>query len=95
MSVSFECCVLSGRGLYVGLITRPEESYRLWCMSKFDREASTMGRPWPTGGCCARGEKNSCTDFRIILDYLLVYLLIHLLIYLNTGDREGYTVAIH
>jgi len=24
------CCELSGRGLCVGLITRPEESYRLW-----------------------------------------------------------------
>ena len=31
MSVGCECCVLSGRGLCVGLITRPEESYRLWC----------------------------------------------------------------
>ena len=31
MSVCFECCVLSGRGLCVGLITRPEESYKLWC----------------------------------------------------------------
>ena len=29
MSVSCECCVLSGRGLCVGLITRPEESYRV------------------------------------------------------------------
>ena len=29
MSVCCECCVLSGRGLCVGLITRPEESYRL------------------------------------------------------------------
>jgi hypothetical protein len=28
-SVSCECCVLSGRGLCVGLITRPEESYRM------------------------------------------------------------------
>jgi len=27
MSVFCECCVLSGRGLCVGLITRPEESY--------------------------------------------------------------------
>jgi len=27
-----ECCVLSGRGLCVGLITRPEVSYRLWCV---------------------------------------------------------------
>ena len=25
-------CLLSGRGLCVGLITRPEESYRLWCV---------------------------------------------------------------
>jgi hypothetical protein len=32
MSVACECCVLSGRGLYDGLITRPEESYRLWCV---------------------------------------------------------------
>jgi len=25
-----ECCVLSGRGLCVGLIARPEETYRVW-----------------------------------------------------------------
>jgi hypothetical protein len=30
MFVCCECCVLSGRGLCDGLITRPEESYRLW-----------------------------------------------------------------
>ena len=29
MSVHVECCVLSGRGLCDGLITCPEESYRL------------------------------------------------------------------
>jgi hypothetical protein len=27
MSVSCECCVLSSRGLCIGLITRPEKSY--------------------------------------------------------------------
>jgi hypothetical protein len=32
MSVSCECCVLSGRGLCDGPITRPEESYRVWCV---------------------------------------------------------------
>ena len=26
------CCVLSGRGLCDELITRPDESYRLWCV---------------------------------------------------------------
>ena len=30
MFVCCECCVLSGTGLCDGLITRPEESYRLW-----------------------------------------------------------------
>jgi hypothetical protein len=32
MVVSCECCVLSGRGLCVGLITSLEKSYRLWCV---------------------------------------------------------------
>ena len=30
--VCCECCVLSGRGLCDELITRPEESYRMWCV---------------------------------------------------------------
>jgi len=32
MFVTCDCCVLSDRGLCVGLITRPEESYRVWCV---------------------------------------------------------------
>ena len=32
MPVCCECCVLSGRGLCDELTTRPEESYRLWCV---------------------------------------------------------------
>jgi hypothetical protein len=32
MSASCECCVLSDRGLCNGLVTRPEESYRVWCV---------------------------------------------------------------
>jgi hypothetical protein len=33
MYVCCECCVLSGRGLYDELTTRPEESYRMWCVA--------------------------------------------------------------
>ena len=33
-----ECFVLSGRGLCDELITRPEESYRLWCVVVCDLE---------------------------------------------------------
>ena len=45
MSVSCECCVLSGRGICVGLITHPEESSECGVS---DRKASTKRRPWPT-----------------------------------------------
>jgi len=38
--------VLSGRGLCDGLITRPEESFRLWCVVVCDLEISRMKRPW-------------------------------------------------
>jgi len=40
MFVCYECCVLSGRGLCDELITRPEESYRLWCVVVCDLETS-------------------------------------------------------
>jgi len=36
--VSCECCVLSGRGLCDELITRLEESYRMWCVVVCDLE---------------------------------------------------------
>jgi len=45
--VSCECCVLSGRGLCVGLITRPEESngmYYVWiCSLSLDNNPLTNG----------------------------------------------------
>ena len=47
MFVYCECCVLSGRGLCGGLITRPEESYRMWCVVVCDQETSYTKRPQP------------------------------------------------
>jgi hypothetical protein len=42
MSVSCECCVMSGRGLCDELVPRPEESYRLWrVLNVCDHETST------------------------------------------------------
>jgi len=55
MSVCVECCVLSGRGLCDGLITRPEKPYRLWCVVVRDLETSKMRRPWPALGRSATG----------------------------------------
>jgi hypothetical protein len=62
MSVSVDCCVLSGRGLCDGLIARPEKSYRLWCVVVCDLETSRMKRPWPTLGRSATEKKTSPTN---------------------------------
>jgi hypothetical protein len=49
MSLCCECCVLSSRGLCDELITRPEESYRLWYVVECDLETTWMRRPWSPG----------------------------------------------
>jgi hypothetical protein len=56
MCVSFECCV-SSRGLCEGPIPRPEESYRLWCVTVCDLETSRMRRPWPRWAVAPGGNK--------------------------------------
>jgi hypothetical protein len=66
MSVSCECCVLSGRCLCDELITRPEESYQLWWVVVFDLETSWMRRPWPTGGCRAKNKQTVLHILRTI-----------------------------
>jgi hypothetical protein len=50
MFVCCECCVLSGRGLCDGLITRPEESYRPWYVVVCDQETSKTRRLKPATG---------------------------------------------
>ena len=40
MSLCCDSCVLSDRGLCDELVTRPEESYRLWCVLVCDLETS-------------------------------------------------------
>jgi len=55
MFVCCECFVLTGRSLREELITRPEESYRLWCVVVCDLETSWMRRLWPALGSRATG----------------------------------------
>jgi hypothetical protein len=50
MFVCCECCVLSGRGLCDGFITRPEESYRLWHVVVCDQDTSKTKRLRPATG---------------------------------------------
>jgi hypothetical protein len=66
MFVCCECCVLSGRGLCDGLITHPEESYRLWRVVVCDQETSNTRMlkhatglwKYITVGCNARETNN-------------------------------------
>jgi hypothetical protein len=53
MSVSCDCCVLSGRGLYRADHSSREVLLSVVCLS--DREDSIMSRPRHTRGCCAMG----------------------------------------
>jgi hypothetical protein len=53
-------CVLSGRGLCDGLITHPEESYRLWCVLLCDLVTSRMRRLKLIKGCKCQIEKTNC-----------------------------------
>jgi len=52
-------CVLSGRVLCDELITRPEESCRLWPVVVCDLETSWMRRPWPAEGCSAKNNQTN------------------------------------
>ena len=69
-------CMLSGRGLCDELITRPEESYRLWCVVVCDLEnlknEETMTR---VGSQRHRNKKKSCislVDFIITISDILL-----------------------
>jgi hypothetical protein len=46
------------------LITRPKESYRLWCVVVCDLETSWMRRPWPTVGLSHYKQTNEQTTSR-------------------------------
>ena len=85
MDVCCECCVLSGRGLCDELITRPEESYRLWCIVVFNLETSRMRRPWPVLG-------RSTTAIKKFINTTISYCLkIHLI--LSSHLRMGLPVG--
>jgi hypothetical protein len=68
MFVCCECCVLSGRDFCDKLITRPEESYRLWSDVVCDLETSKMRRPLPALGCSATKKMPILMHQVLILD---------------------------
>ena len=75
MSVCCECCVLSGRGLYFGLITCSEESTECG-VSECDGEALKMRSSWPTGGLSHHGKK-------YIFTYIYIQYTIQLVLHIH------------
>jgi len=74
MFVCCECCVLSGRRLCDELITRPEESYRLWCVVVCDQETSRMRRPWlALGRSATENKQTKQTHTLSSLSYILTF----------------------
>ena len=70
--VCSECCVLSGKGVCDELITRPEESYRLWCVVVCDLGTSWMRRPWPALVRSATAKKKKEKSAIIIINYCII-----------------------
>jgi hypothetical protein len=71
MFVCRECCVLSGRSLCEELITRPEESYWLWCVVVCDLETTRMRRPWHALGRSATEKKLMHFNIFVWIPYIL------------------------
>ena len=58
MLFSCERYVLIGRGHWHELITRPEETYRVWCVVFCDLVTWRMRRHWPALAAASRKEKD-------------------------------------
>jgi len=54
LSTSCECCVLPDRSFWVGLIVRPEESYRGWCFQWVWSRSPENGGHDPESGRSAK-----------------------------------------
>ena len=67
-SLSCECCLLSGRGLCFGLITRPESPIDVF-VCECDRVVSMLRRTWLIRGYCAM-EKNYL--FQILVTFSII-----------------------
>jgi hypothetical protein len=70
MSVCCECCVLSGRGVYDELITRPEEPYRMWCVNLWHLGTSRITRPWPALSHSAKGKQKYILKYTFAIIYI-------------------------
>jgi hypothetical protein len=72
--VCCECRVLSGRGLCDELITRPEESYRLWYVVVCDLETSRICAPYMYDISSLRVKHAECSIYQSASQSILQHL---------------------
>ena len=87
--VCCECRVLSGRGLCDELITRPEESYRLWCVVVCDLETSRIiiiiiYLSWSWATCWPVPVSRNIKNMRSIYIYIYIYIHTYIYIYMTS-----------
>jgi hypothetical protein len=66
-----ESCVLSDRGIWAGLITRSEESYRVWCLSVIVKPRY-CGGPDSLRAGAPQKNKSQGEKINIILQFILL-----------------------
>ena len=84
MSLCCECCLLSGRGLCDGPITRPEESCRLWCVIVWDIENLRNEEGYKTHNGVVMPEK-MYNLFKLILMISTVWRVLPVVFYYEIG----------
>ena len=93
MDVCHECCVLSGRCLCDELITRPEESYRLWCVVVCDLDKTNLvnekGQD-SLGGHRAKREREKCAAYRHWISHIKTYWYVYSEAPLNRNVIRNY-----
>jgi len=72
MFICCECFVLSGRSPCDEMITRPHESYRMWCVVVYDLETSWMR---PTGGLSRQKQTYFIWNKAYVFDFSTSHIL--------------------
>ena len=90
--VCCECCVLSGRGLCDELITRPEESYRLWCVVVCDLENPKNEEAMPRVGS-QRHRKRKCNVLLESVRHVAIWNFLYLSLFICSWDKAN-TISI-
>ena len=66
--------MLSGRGLCDELITRPEESYRLWCVVVYDLENLKNEEVMTLVGSQHHKKMPVLLTLRLLMSYIYIYI---------------------